>query len=122
MSFIMNNWETIASVIVLIAVVAIYVVPKVVEFIGYPTAKKMEVIKKYLLTWVTEAETKFDDGDFDLILNYVYTAFISKFQFVAKWITEEKFEVLVRDAIDELKGVLSKNGKTLATLHNPNVK
>lgn len=120
MSFITNNWELISSIALLIVVVCVYCVPQIVAFIGYPTNKKMEIIKKYLLQWVTEAETKFDEGDFDLILNSVYTAFVSKFPYVAKWITENKFEALVKEAIDELKNVLAKSNKTLASLKNPN--
>lgn len=119
MTFIVNHWEVIVSVILLVVVFGVYVVPKIIEFVGYPTSKKWEIIKKYLLAWVTEAETKFSDGDYDLIINYVYSAFISKFPFVMKWISEDKFKSLVDDAIKELEGILAKSNKTLASLHTP---
>lgn len=117
-SFLANYWTVIVAIIFLAIVVLVYVVPQIVEFIGYPSVKRMEIIKKFLLKWVTEAETKFDNGDFDLILNYCYTAFVNQFPFVSKWFSEEQFKALVNDAIDELKEVLSKNGKTLASLKN----
>lgn len=122
MSFIASNWELILSVVFLVVLCVVYVAPQVITFIGYPTNKKTEMIKKLMLNWVTLALVKFDEGDFDFIVNYCYDAFMSsKLSYLAKNISEEQFRNFVEDALTTIKNTLAKTNKTVAYLKAPTI-
>lgn len=109
LTFFLENWH-----LILLGICAfILMVAKIVEFIGYPTSKKKEIIKNVLLYYVTEAELELGGGTGAIKLAKVYDYFVQAFPHVVKWISYEEFDNLVQEVLPTMKELL----KTKEILH-----
>lgn len=73
--------------------------------------KRIAVVKEWLLLAVVEAEKFLGEGTGKLKLRYVYDMFIDKFKVMALIITFEQFSLLVDEALEEMREILSNNQK-----------
>lgn len=103
MKFFTENWY----VITLFVCAIILSVMKIIEFIGYPTEKKIAEIKSRLLIFVTEAEIELGSKTGQLKLSRVYDEFCAKFPYVKKWFTLEQFSALVDEILPIMRDVLN---------------
>lgn len=101
-NFITNfteNWYIYAAFLCAV----IYFIQRIVEFIGYPTAKKEEQVKSLLLNWIREAEAALGSQTGKYKLSLVYEKFTNQFPNMAKWITIEKFDEWVKEALEVME-------------------
>jgi len=105
MEFITENW---ALIVALVAAITAGVVAGI-KFYNMPTDKQLSKVKEWLLYAVTMAEKELGGGTGKLKLRYVYDLFLSKFGWLAKVITFERFSGLVDEALEEMKRLLESN-------------
>lgn len=105
MEFFVNYWYIIIAAIAIVGVggYTAYV------FIKRPTSEQLEKVKEWLLYAVTEAEKELGSGTGQIKLRYVYDMFIAKFTWVAKVIPFEQFSILVDEALEKFRKMLSDN-------------
>lgn len=102
--FFLENWY-----LILLGICAFtLMVMKIIEFIGYPTSKKKELIKSVLLYYVTEAELELGGGTGAIKLSKVYDYFVQAFPHVVKWISYEEFDLLVQEVLPTMRELLEK--------------
>lgn len=99
MDFIAKNWYLIVAGIAVI----IFVVFACVKFFKLPTAKQIENLKKWLRYAVAQAEAALGSKTGALKLQMVYDMAISKFPWVATFISFEDFKGFVDEALDWLE-------------------
>lgn len=104
MQFFSENWYVIVTFICAI----ILAVSKIIEFIGYPTAKKRKEILSRLLIYVTEAEMELGSKTGKLKLAQVYDYFCDAYPYTKKWFTYEQFDELVGEVLPEMRKILEK--------------
>ena len=97
------------DVIVMIACLVVAIAVAVVTFAKYPTSKKLEVIKSWILVAVTTAEKELGSGTGAIKLAIVYSAFVDKFPVVGKVLSYEKFEEYVEEALVKMREALGQN-------------
>lgn len=102
MNFIIDNF----FVIVAGAAVGWLIGGAIYKFYNKPTKEQIATVKEWLLYAVIEAEKKFGSGTGPLQLRFVYDMFISKFNWLSKVISFEKFSAMVDEALDTLKETL----------------
>lgn len=105
MSFIAEYWY-----LILIGLAAIVVAGLLIyRFFKLPRAEQIQKIKEWLLWAVTEAEKELGSGTGQLKLRYVYDLFITKFPYVAKFISFEYFSQLVDEVLVKFKEIFKQN-------------
>lgn len=102
LEFIVANWSLVVAAICAI----ILAVVKIIQFISYPTEKKVAELKKRLLVWVTEAELEFGGDTGSIKLSEVYDMFCEAFPYMKKWFPLDKFEDLVDEVLVEMREIL----------------
>lgn len=105
MEFIVNNWLLIVITIAVISVI----VGLVIKFFKLPTNEQIKKVKEWLIFACMEAEKELGEKTGQLKLRMVYDMFLSKFTWLAKVITFEKFSQYVDEALDKFKEMLSDN-------------
>lgn len=105
MDFFIENWYVLVTFICAI----ILAISKIVEFIGYPTEKKIREIKDRLLIYVTEAELALGGSTGALKLSQVYDEFCKQFPYVKKWISIEDLEEMVDEVLPTMREILEKH-------------
>lgn len=80
-------------------------------FIDLPSKQKLEMIKKWLLWAIIEAEKELGSGTGKLKLSMVYDKFVKAFPALAKIITIEKFTALVDEVLQEAEHLINTNPK-----------
>ena len=107
MNFIINNWSLLIAIVAVIAVAASFII----KFKKLPTQTQIKKLKEWLLWAVTEAEKQLGGGTGRIKLRYVYDMFIERFPSIAKLISFDYFSVLVDEALEEFRKLLSTNQK-----------
>ena len=107
LKYIVENWALIVAAlsIVVCAVIA------VLNFFQKPTEEQILTVREWLLYAVTVAERELGSGTGKLKLRYVYDMFASKFPYLVKFISFDKFSDMVDSALEEMKTILSQNKK-----------
>lgn len=105
MDFLVENWSVIFAVIVFAAGIVI----SIVKFVKSGTAAQLANLKEWLLYATTEAEKALGSGTGKLKLRTVYDMFLTKFPWLAKVISFERFSELVDEALDNMNDLLSSN-------------
>ena len=105
MKFIVENWYLILLAVAAIAVI-VYLLFK---FFKLPRESQIAKIKEWLLYAVTEAEKELGSGTGQLKLRYVYDMFLSKFPYLAKFISFEFFSKLVDEVLEKFKEMFKTN-------------
>lgn len=102
-----ENISVAIGIIALVAVVGI----GIYGFFKLGKEKQLKMIQEWLLLAVVEAEKRLGGGTGKIKLRYVYDIFIDKFKFMALVITFEQFSLMVDDALDIMRDMLSDNEK-----------
>lgn len=79
------------------------------EFFKLEKEKRLLVVEEWLLLAVVEAEKQLGGGTGQIKLRFVYDMFISKFKFLSMLISFGQFSLMVDEALDQMKEMLSTN-------------
>lgn len=115
MDFFVENWYVIVALLVVVAVAVVLAV----RFFKMPTAKQLATVKEWLLYATTLAEKELGGGTGKLKLRYVYDMFASKFPWVAKALSFEKFSDMVDESLGSMNDLLSKNAAVQLFVNGP---
>lgn len=95
--------------IILIVVVLCAIAYCIYEFYNLGKEKQIEMVKEWLLLAVLEAEKALGSGTGQVKLRFVYDLFIDKFKYLSLVISFEQFSMLVDDALDVMRDMISNN-------------
>lgn len=98
------GWVIFAAIVCLVVVMV-----AVLRFIRKPRPEQIAKVKEWLLLAVMEAEKKFGEDTGVLKLRFVYDLFVTKFPWIAKVLTFDRFSALVDNALDEMRNLLEKS-------------
>lgn len=90
----------------------------VVRFAKTPRKEQLAKVKEWLLLAVMKAEKKFGEDTGVLKLRVVYDLFVTKFPWIAKVLTFDRFSALVDEALDEMRKLLEANPAILDEVAN----
>lgn len=100
------------------AVVLVIVVIGIIKFFRTPKEEQLKKVREWLLLAVITAEQKFGSETGVIKLRFVYDLFVSKFPWIAKILSFDKFSELVDEALDKMRLLLEENPKILTTSVN----
>lgn len=100
------------------AVVLVIVVIGIIKFFRTPREEQLKKVREWLLLAVITAEQKFGSETGVIKLRFVYDLFVSKFPWIAKILSFDKFSELVDEALDKMRLLLEENPKILTTSVN----
>lgn len=105
MEFVINNWPVIFAGLVAAGAAVVFVY----RFSGQRREQQLAKVREWLLWAVTEAEKDLGGGTGKLKLRQVYDLFVSRFPWLAKVVSFEKFSDLVDDALEEMRDMIKNN-------------
>jgi hypothetical protein len=105
MEFISENWAFIVLIIAAIAVGVVFAI----RFFKSSKEEQMKKIREWLVYATTIAEKELGGGTGQLKLRQVYDMFVSKFTWLAKIISFDKFSELVDEALGDMNKLLQTN-------------
>lgn len=105
MEFIIDNWPAIIAIIAGIAIVVIWVI----KFFNSSTEEQLKDVSEWLIFATSLAEKELGCGTGPLKLRSVYDMFLSKFPWMAKIITFDRFSKLVDEALPAMRELLENN-------------
>lgn len=105
MNFLIDNWYVIIGLAAILAA-AIF---GVINFALEPSSVQIAKVKEWLKYAVTIAEHELGSGTGQLKLRYVYDLFLSKFGWIAKFISFSDFSMWVDEALLWLENQLESN-------------
>lgn len=104
--------------IILIVVVLCAIAYCIYEFYNLGKEKQIEMVKEWLLLAVLEAERALGSNTGRIKLKYVYDLFITKFKFLSLIISFNQFSLLVDDALEEMRDIISNNKQVEQYINN----
>ena len=107
MEFIINHWAVLIGIVAVVAFAAI----QIYKYIKLPTSEQIEKVQQWLLYAVIQAEKALGGGTGQVKLRYVYDMFVGRFPVVAKIISFETFSIMVDEALEKFREMLSSNKK-----------
>lgn len=78
-------------------------------FMSLGKEKQLQIVREWLLLAVVEAEKALGSNTGQLKLRYVYNLFLSKFKYLSLVISFEQFSLLVDEALDVMRDMISNN-------------
>ncbi len=103
---------------ILIATIAISVTGIALAwFLNLEKARRIEIVKNWLLLAVVQAEKELGSGTGQIKLRFVYDMFIERFKFLSTIISFTHFSALVDEALDTMKDMIQ-NNKSVANYIN----
>lgn len=99
-------------------VCAVVLIIAVVRFLKTPRKEQLAKVKEWLLLAVMKAEKKFGEDTGVLKLRVVYDLFVTKFPWIAKMLTFDRFSGLVDEALEEMHKLLEANPAILDEVAN----
>ena len=105
MNWLINNYDVIIGVIVLITISSL----SIFKFIMLGKEKQLDKVKEWLLYACIEAEKSLGSGTGVVKLRYVYDLFCSKFSFLKLLVTFDEFSNMVDDALVTMREMLLSN-------------
>lgn len=78
-------------------------------FMNLSKDKQIQMVKEWLLLAVVEAEKALGSGTGQVKLRYVYDLFLSKFKYLSLVISFSQFSMLVDEALDTMRDMISNN-------------
>lgn len=105
MEFISENWAFIVLTIAAIAVGVVFAI----RFFKSTKEEQMKKIREWPVYATTIAEKELGGGTGQLKLRQVYDMFVSKFTWLAKVISFDKFSDLVDEALGDMNKLLQTN-------------
>lgn len=107
MEWIANYWPLLVALVAVLAV-AIFAIYK---FAKQPRPQQLAKVREWLLYAVTAAQKQFGSGTGQIKLRYVYDMFVGRFPVVARIISFETFSIMVDEALEKFREMLSSNKK-----------
>lgn len=107
MNEIISNWY----LYVIAIVIGVVIGGLIYNFIKLPSSAKKEKIKEWLIWAVSKAEKELGSGTGQLKLRYVYDMFVTKFDFISRFMSFEEFSNLVDEALEEFNSMINTNEK-----------
>lgn len=104
MAWLSENWGIIAAIIIILVLCAV-----ISHKLSIPSDRQIEVIRRWLLYAVIEAEKRYKSGTGTLKLHYVYDLFIAKFKELAPLISFDLFAAIVDDVLIDMRHILETN-------------
>lgn len=105
MDFIVKNWYIIVALAAALGVSAGYVF----QYFRLNGEAQLKKVREWLLWAVTGAEKELGGGTGKLKLRQVYDLFVTRFPWLAKVLSFQKFSDMVDDALDEMRKMLESN-------------
>ncbi len=105
MEFLSDHWYLILVGVAAVAVI----IWAVMKFFKLPRESQINKIKEWLLFAVTRAEKELGSGTGQLKLRYVYDMFVTKFPYLVKFVTFERFSELVDEVLVKFKEMFNTN-------------
>lgn len=102
---VMDNMIIAIGIIIIIGVAAY----AIYYFMNLSKEKQLEVVREWLLLAVIEAEKALGSGTGQVKLRFVYDLFIDKFKYLSLVISFPQFSMLVDDALETMKDMISNN-------------
>ena len=97
-------------IILLVAAIGVgYIIWKFYSFVKMPAQDQFAMVREWLLWAVAEAEKMYGSGTGVLKLRYVYDMFVTKFEFISKFMSFKDFSNLVDEALEEFNSIISSN-------------
>lgn len=78
-------------------------------FMNLSKEKQLQIVREWLLLAVVEAEKALGSNTGQLKLRYVYDLFLSKFKYLSLVISFSQFSMLVDEALDIMRDMISNN-------------
>ena len=104
------NLIDVGLILVLIGGLTIFIA----KFIKLGREKKIEMINEWLLLAVVQAEKELGNGTGQIKLRFVYDMFIAKFKYASMMISFNQFSLMVDNALDKMRQMLSDNSNLKA--------
>ena len=101
----MDNIVLAIGIIIIIGVAAY----AIYYFMNLSKEKQLEVVREWLLLACIQAEKALGSGTGQVKLRFVYDLFIDKFKYLSLVISFEQFSMLVDDALDTMRDMISNN-------------
>lgn len=101
----MDNIVLAIGIIIIIGVAAY----AIYYFMNLSKDKQLEVVREWLLLACIQAEKALGSGTGQVKLRFVYDLFIDKFKYLSLVISFEQFSMLVDDALDTMRDMISNN-------------
>ena len=105
LNFIARNFLPLVAIIGAIVLVVL----KAIDFVKRPTDEQIQSLQEWLKGQVAEAEKTLGGGTGELKLRTVYDAAITKFPWVATYLTFDQFNNLVMIALDWMQKQMDEN-------------
>lgn len=112
MNFIANNWPVIIALAALLGAGVSYIVHMLRN-------KEITKVQEWLLWAVTNAEKELGSGTGRLKLRSVYDLFVTRFPWVARFLSFEQFSDLVDDALEDMRKMLENNEAVQSFVSGP---
>lgn len=103
----MDTFTTILVTIIVICVIGLCIY----GLFKKGKERQVEIILEWLLLAVIKAEKELGSGTGQIKLRFVYDLFIDKFKVVSYFISFSQFSILVDQALDIMKDMVSNNKK-----------
>ena len=103
----MDTFATILATVIVLCVIGLCIY----GLFRKGKERQIEIILEWLLLAVIKAEKELGSGTGQLKLRFVYDLFIDKFKIVSYFITFSQFSLLVDQALDIMKDMVSNNKK-----------
>ena len=103
----MDTFATILATVIVLCVIGLCIY----GLFRKGKERQIEIILEWLLLAVIKAEKELGSGTGQLKLRFVYDLFIDKFKIVSYFITFSQFSMLVDQALDIMKDMVSNNKK-----------
>lgn len=101
----MDNMIIAIGIIIIIGVAAY----AIYYFMNLSKDKQLEVVREWLLLACIQAEKALGSGTGQVKLRYVYDLFLSKFKYLSLVISFSQFSMLVDEALDTMRDMISNN-------------
>ena len=101
----MDNIILTIGIIIIVGVAAY----SIYYFMNLSKEKQLEVVREWLLLACIQAEKALGSGTGQVKLRFVYDLFIDKFKYLSLVISFEQFSMLVDEALDTMRDMISNN-------------
>lgn len=105
MEWLANNWIIVIAVLAVIVVAVVFIV----QFANKKTDEQIAALKEWLLYACMIAEKELGKGTGKAKLRYTFDMFLTRFPWLAQYITFERFSVMVDEVLLELRKLLETN-------------
>lgn len=114
LKMIIENW----LVFVIVLILVLFAVYAVLRFLKLTPQQQLGKVKTALLYMVTEAEKELKSKTGRVKRSMVWEWLVERFQIISLFITEEKYDELLDQALDEFRKMLEDNSSLYDYVYN----